>query len=110
MHFAVQRPDRYNGFDHEYYAQFEAEKKVRKRKPGSRETVLDYVKIRARNAAIDLEVYNLAALHLLGAGERLQPAELPRRLSEAGPKWKEGYDAPPARRRGRRVFPHRISP
>jgi len=107
MHFAVQRPDRYNGFDHEYYAQFEAEKKVRRRKPGSRETVVEYVKIRERNEAIDLEVGCLAALHLLGAGERMQLGELARMISEAGPKWKEAFEA--RGRRGRRVISRGIA-
>lgn len=103
MHFAVQRPDRYNGFDHEYYAQFESEKKVPRRKPGSRETAVDYVKVRERNEAIDLEVYNLAALHLLGAGERMQLGKIAQAISDAGPKWKEAIDAG-VRRRRRRVI------
>lgn len=106
MHFAVQRPDRYNGFDAEYFAQLGAERKVRRRKRGSRETVLEYVKIRERNEAIDLEVYALAALHLLGAGVRGELGALAKQISEAGPKWREVYkEAPAARRKkGRRVL------
>jgi phage terminase large subunit GpA-like protein len=105
-HFATPRPERYNGFDAEYYAQLGAERKVRRRKRGSRETVLEYVKIRERNEAIDLEVYALAALHLLGAGVRGELGALPKQVREAGPKWREVYkEAPAARRKkGRRVI------
>jgi len=55
MHF----PDR---FSIEFFQQLTAEKKVKKKKRGV--TVPEWVKIRARNEAFDLKVYNLAALRI----------------------------------------------
>ncbi len=49
----------------EYVAQLTAEKSVRKYVRG-RGTVRQWIKTRARNEALDLEVYCLAALHILG--------------------------------------------
>ena len=49
----------------EYLAQLTAEKAVRRYKKG-RGTVREYIKTRSRNEALDLEVYNLAALYVLG--------------------------------------------
>lgn len=49
----------------EYLAQLTAEKAVRRYKKGAG-TVREYIKTRARNEALDLEVYNLAALYVLG--------------------------------------------
>lgn len=49
----------------EYAAQLTAEKAVRKWKKG-RGVVRDWIKTRARNEALDLEVYCLAALNILG--------------------------------------------
>lgn len=49
----------------EYLAQLTAEKAVRRYKKG-RGTVREYIKTRARNEALDLEVYALAALYVLG--------------------------------------------
>lgn len=49
----------------EYAAQLTAEKAVRKYVRG-RGTVRQWIKTRARNEALDLEVYCLAALHILG--------------------------------------------
>jgi phage terminase large subunit GpA-like protein len=51
--------------DEEYLAQLTAEKAVRRYKRG-RGTVREYIKTRARNEALDLEVYALAALYVLG--------------------------------------------
>ena len=51
--------------DDEYLAQLTAEKAVRKYKRGVG-SVREYVKIRERNEGLDLEVYNLAALYILG--------------------------------------------
>lgn len=51
--------------DEEYLAQLTAEKAVRRYKRG-RGTVREYVKTRSRNEALDLEVYALAALYVLG--------------------------------------------
>jgi phage terminase large subunit GpA-like protein len=53
------------GTSDEYFAQLTGEKKVREaRRMGGR--VYRYKKIRPRNEALDLEVYNLAALQSLG--------------------------------------------
>jgi len=49
----------------EYLAQLTGEKAIRRYKRG-RGIVREYVKIRARNEALDLEVYALAALYVLG--------------------------------------------
>jgi len=56
----------FGGFaEDEYLAQLTSEKAVRRYKRG-RGTVREYVKTRARNEALDLEVYALAALYVLG--------------------------------------------
>jgi phage terminase large subunit GpA-like protein len=56
----------FGGFaEDEYLAQLTSEKAVRRYKHG-RGTVREYVKTRARNEALDLEVYALAALYVLG--------------------------------------------
>jgi phage terminase large subunit GpA-like protein len=73
--------------DDEYLAQLTSEKAVRRYKRG-RGTVREYIKTRARNEALDLEVYALAALYVLGqavirrlgeaaAALRLPPGEAP---------------------------------
>ena len=51
--------------DAEYVAQLTAEKAIRKYAKG-RGAVREWVKLRERNEALDLEVYALAALHMLG--------------------------------------------
>ena len=51
--------------DGEYVAQLTAEKAVRKYVKG-RGAVREWVKLRERNEALDLEVYSLAALYILG--------------------------------------------
>jgi phage terminase large subunit GpA-like protein len=53
--------------DEEYVAQLTAEKAIRKYVKG-RGAVKQWVKIRERNEALDLEVYCLAALSILGTG------------------------------------------
>jgi phage terminase large subunit GpA-like protein len=60
--------------DDEYLAQLTAEKKVTKYKRG-KGTIREYIKIRQRNEALDLEVYALAALYSLGQ-------QITRRLGE----------------------------
>lgn len=67
MHFRAMDPDWHNGADAEYFAQFARERKQRRR-IGNR-YVDEYVKTGA-NEAVDLEVYNLAALHVLGPAVR----------------------------------------
>lgn len=52
-------------FNEEYVAQLTAEKAIPKELPG-RGRVREWVKIRERNEALDLEVYCLAALYILG--------------------------------------------
>lgn len=64
----------------EYIAQLTAERAVRRYKKG-RGTVREYIKTRARNEALDLEVYALAALCVLG------PATI-RKLGEMAEKLK----------------------
>src|SRR2546426_4714649 len=51
--------------DGEYIAQLTAEKAIRKYVKG-RGAVREWVKLRERNEALDLEVYALAALYILG--------------------------------------------
>lgn len=53
--------------DDEYLAQLTSEKAVRRYRRG-RGTIREYIKTRARNEALDLEVYALAALYSLGPG------------------------------------------
>jgi phage terminase large subunit GpA-like protein len=52
--------------DTEYLAQLTAEKAIRKYVKG-RGAVREWVKLRERNEALDLEVYSLAALYILGS-------------------------------------------
>ena len=51
--------------EQEYVAQLTAEKAIRKYVKG-RGAVREWVKLRERNEALDLEVYSLAALYILG--------------------------------------------
>ena len=61
MHFCVQKDE---GLDAEYFAQFGAEMKITHYVRGV--LMPRYKQIRARNEAIDLDNYALAALHILG--------------------------------------------
>lgn len=65
--------------DQEYLEQLTAEKAVRKHMPG-KGTVKVWVKVRDRNEALDLEVYAMAALHILGQ-------KLISRLDERAKQW-----------------------
>jgi len=65
--------------DEEYLAQLTAEKAIRKYVKG-RGAVREWIKLRERNEALDLEVYALAALHILGQ-------QLIRRLAERAAKF-----------------------
>lgn len=65
-------------FDEEYFAQLASEKRVTKYVKGRPRQ--EWQKIRARNEALDLSVYNLAALYILNPNfdrlaERLAPVE-----------------------------------
>lgn len=66
MHFPV--PQRDGGADDEYLAQFGREKVFVRHTHGIPVRRYERVPAGGRNEAIDLEVLNLAALHLLGAG------------------------------------------
>lgn len=79
-----------NFIEDEYLAQLTAEKAVRRYKKGAG-TVREYIKTRARNEALDLEVYNLAALYVLGQ-------QAVRKLGELAAKLKEppGDEPPPS--------------
>jgi len=78
--------------DEEYLAQLTAEKAIRKYVKG-RGAVREWVKLRERNEALDLEVYALAALHILGPtfvrglGERA--AQFARPVAEAATQTEE---------------------
>lgn len=67
--------------DEEYLAQLTAEKAVRRYKRG-RGTVREYVKTRARNEALDLEVYALAALYVLGQATLRRLGEMAEELKK----------------------------
>lgn len=67
IHFRARDPDWHNGADAEYYAQFARERKIRVRKDGKMVWVWDAI---GPNEAIDLGVYNLAALYHLGPNAR----------------------------------------
>lgn len=71
----------------EYLAQLTSEKAVRRYKKGAG-TVREYIKTRARNEALDLEVYALAALYVLGQ-------QTIRKLGELAAKLKEPPDETP---------------
>lgn len=100
MHFTRQRSEKFNGADAEYFAQFGAEKKVFNR----RKRVWEYVQIRDRNEAIDLENYALAALHRLGAGVREELGKRAKEISEAGPDHREAWARPRKKRRKAKVI------
>ncbi len=76
--------------DDEYVAQLTAEKAVRKYVKG-RGAVREWVKLRERNEALDLEVYALAALYILGPAfvrglrERAEMLARPGAAQEAAP-------------------------
>lgn len=74
--------------DEEYVAQLTAEKGLRKYIKG-RGVVRVWEKIRARNEALDLTVYALAALYILGP-------TLIRKLPERAERWKSPPDGSPA--------------
>lgn len=74
--------------DAEYVAQLTAEKALRKYVKG-RGSVRQWVKIRERNEALDLEVYCLAALYVLGP-------QVIRALPKRAAKWGEQPEGPDA--------------
>jgi len=69
----------------EYLEQLTAEKTVRRYKK-NRGIVREYVKTRARNEALDLEVYALAALYIFGVQVIRQLGEMAARLAEVDPQ------------------------
>ena len=93
--------------DEEYLAQLTAEKAIRKYVKG-RGAVREWIKLRDRNEALDLEVYALAALHVLGqpfvrglAARAAKFATPTLGLAEAEPR--EATPPPPSSRAPRRV-------
>jgi phage terminase large subunit GpA-like protein len=93
--------------DEEYLAQLTAEKAIRKYVKG-RGLVREWVKLRERNEALDLEVYCLAALYILGPAflrslpERATNFARPVKQTERPPTEPE-QQAAPLRRRLRRA-------
>lgn len=86
----------------EYLAQLTAEKAVRRYKKG-RGTVREYIKTRARNEALDLEVYALAALYVLGQATVRKLGEMAKATAEPAPPAPEaGQGAPAGEASGRR--------
>lgn len=79
----------------EYLAQLTAEKAVRRYKKG-RGTVREYIKTRARNEALDLEVYALAALYVLGQATIRKLGEMAEALKKPPEKPPEGGGPTPA--------------
>jgi len=71
--------------DQEYVDQLTAEKAIRKYVKG-RGAVKEWVKLRERNEALDLEVYCLAALYILGTG-------FTRQLPERAAEWSKSPEA-----------------
>lgn len=59
----------------EYLAQLTSEKAVRRYRRG-KGTIREYIKMRSRNEALDLEVYSLAALYVLGQATLRKLGEL----------------------------------
>ncbi len=85
--------------DPEYTAQLTAEKAVRKWKP-NRGTVREWIKTRSRNEALDLEVYGLAALYILGPTVIRSLPERAHALAQPPPEGTdEDTSPPPAPRR-----------
>jgi phage terminase large subunit GpA-like protein len=76
----------------EYLAQLTAEKAVRRYRRG-KGTIREYIKTRARNEALDLEVYALAALYVLGQATL-------RKLGEMAEALREPPQEPPPGRTG----------
>jgi phage terminase large subunit GpA-like protein len=66
--------------DDEYLEQLTSEKRVRRVKKGG-QFVREYIKTRARNEALDLEVYNLAALYTIGSWRLNKLAETAEELA-----------------------------
>jgi phage terminase large subunit GpA-like protein len=82
MHLRAPDPDFCNGFDSEYFAQFESEKIITEIVRGSRVPRRKFVRIRKRNEALDLHVLNLAALLSQGRGMRDGLGELAKWANE----------------------------
>jgi phage terminase large subunit GpA-like protein len=93
--------------DEEYLAQLTAEKAIRKYVKG-RGAVREWIKLRERNEALDLEVYALAALHMMGQpfirglAARAAKFAVPTLGLTVGPasESRTGAGANPRRRRG----------
>jgi len=76
--------------EEEYLAQLTSEKAIRRYRRG-KGTIREYVKTRSRNEALDLEVYALAALYVMGQATIRKLGELAAALREPPPEGpKEG--------------------
>lgn len=94
--------------DDDYLEQLTAEKAIRKYKPG-RGVIREWKKVKARNEALDLEVYALAGLRILGeqlsdriaerAARWAKPVEVPKEPKREEPTLRDPGDALPRRRR-----------
>jgi phage terminase large subunit GpA-like protein len=69
----------------EYLAQLTSEKAVRKYRRG-KGTIREYIKTRARNEALDLEVYALAALYVMGQATIRKLGEMAEALRQPLPE------------------------
>ena len=73
----------------EYLAQLTSEKAVRRYRRG-RGTIREYIKTRSRNEALDLEVYALSALYVLGQATIRRLGELAAELKTLPPEGSPG--------------------
>lgn len=101
IHLRSYNSERCNGFDAEYFAQFESEKKVNRRPKGSKLVKPMYVQQRERNEAIDLHVGNMAAMLVIGGvreniaawveAARVKPEPRPKPAAEEPPRSSSGW-------------------
>lgn len=101
LHFPLAQED---GADDEYLRQYAGERAVTRFHKGFK--IREYVKVRDRNEAIDLYVYNLAALYSLGRGVTEYLGQLADTASEPvahdDDDAEEAPEAPPRRRTTRK--------
>ena len=91
------------GFDAEYFEQLGAEAPKQVRKKGY--TYTEWIKIRARNEALDLEAMSLAAIEILNPDFHAIAAKVRERKPESEPEKKtETGDPRPVRPPMRRIF------
>jgi phage terminase large subunit GpA-like protein len=103
IHFRTADPDWHNGMDSEYFAQFERERVEWEDVPGGGRRRTYKNPTNRANEAIDLEVGNLAVLHLLGASARENLGAWAEQASRWQPPAKGAGGAARGGGRGRRV-------